>query len=259
MNQINFHTYILYVILSTFAQFVNMTSIDLISISDFLSKPVLPQSNKNTQEININSDLLKKINKPHILMNIFIIMSIFFLTMVNQHLFIEVGKISEKCKDSSWNNVFDIMKPYLLFISLVTLPAFINKYIFGNKKTNFSNKYFSHLINNPIIMYIILLIGVIPWTIYNIISKSNNQMPTSNPKYPYLSIIISSLIFSLIYFGFSDVKLGSKDNLLSFDTFKKLFSMKNFLKYQLMLLLYLALFSYSYVINVGGINYNCNN
>lgn len=257
MNQINFQTYILYIIISTFGQFINMASIDLITISNFLSKSVLPLSNKNTQ-ININSNLLKKINKPHILINSFIILSIFFLTMINQHLFIEIGKISEKCKKASWSNVFDIMKPYLIFISLITLPAIINKYIFGNKQTDFSNKYLNHILNNPVLLYLLLLIGLIPWTIYNIISKSNNQLHTSDPKYPYWSIILSSLTFSLIFFGFSDVKLGSKDNLLSFDTFKKILSIQNFLKYQLMLLLYIALFSYSYVINVGGMNYDCN-
>ena len=257
MNQINFQTYILYIIISTFGQFINMASIDLITISNFLSKSVLPLSNKNTQ-ININSNILKKINKPHILINSFIILSIFFLTMINQHIFIEIGKISENCKKASWSNVFDIMKPYLIFISLITLPAIINKYIFGNKQTDFSNKYLNHILNNPVLLYLLLLIGLIPWTIYHIVSKSNNQLPTSDPKYPYLFIIFSSLIFSLIFFGFSDVKLGSKDNLLSFDTFKKLFSIKNFLKYQLMLLLYIALFSYSYVINVGGMNYDCN-
>jgi len=238
-NQIDFQFFIFLILISGFIQFISMYFLNKISNSNFFN--VKKFNSNSTLNFAKNFNIGKKIDLHYRKNNLtyFIILSIFFITLINQHFFIEYAKIYEKC-DQRYESYLSLGLSILKIISPLII-LFIAKMFIGNKyiKNISNNSKIKYILYNPIIIFIITLLLLILWTIYTIYVHSNKQLPTSNPSYPYLNIILFSFIFSLIYFLY-----GKR---------------KNIFIIMFINIIYISILSYNYVSNVGGINYNCNN
>jgi len=311
MNQIGFGTFVANTIGSSFYNLLSLIFIILISTSNyFKTSNTLPNiginNSKNSKTIN---DTINKISSPRNQILIYTFLYTFFITLVNQHFFIESGKISEDCREASSDNLFTISKPYIIYIGLLILfinnkyarviiiilclsfififivikkVKNINYYIYlpyilfmsilslginhnkdstQNAINNISNKWVKYLLNNQALFYSVILIFLIIWSLYNVVTLSDNQMQTSDPTRPYIAIIGTSVFYTIAFYFviMKNMKYQSINTTwYSSDSLSSLFNFKSLTNISLLTILFISFFTYTYTINVGGVNYDCN-
>ena len=311
MNQIGFGTFVANTIGSSFYNLLSLIFIILISTSNyFKTSNTLPNiginNSKNSKTIN---DTINKLSSPRNQILIYTILYTFFITLINQHFFIESGKISEDCREASSDNLFTISKPYIIYIGLLILfinnkyargiiiflclsfififivikkVKNINYYIYlayilfmsivslginhnkdskQNAINNISNKWVKYLLNNQAQFYSVILFFLIIWSLYNVVTLSDNQMQTSDPTRPYIAIIGTSVFYTIAFYFIimKNMKYQSINTTwYSWDSLSSLFNFKSFTDISLLTILFISFFAYTYTINVGGINYDCN-
>lgn len=267
MNQISFGTFVANTIGSSFYNLLSLIFIILISTSNyFKTSNTLPNigtnNSKNSKTIN---ETINKISSPNNQILIYTILYTFFITLINQHFFIESGKISEDCKKASSHNLWVISYPYLIYFGIILVLSIGIKLTTGNSTqnaiNNISNKWVKYLLNNQAQFYSIILFFLIIWSLYNVVTLSDNQMQTSDPTRPYIAIIGTSVFYTIAFYFviMKNIPYQSiKSTWYSWDSLSSLLNFKSFTNISLLTILFISFFAYSYTINVGGINYNCN-
>lgn len=226
MNQIGFGTWLGYSTLSTFYNLLSIIFILIISKRNYFK-------NYSTKQVTW-----------------YVILYIFFMSLINQHFFIESGKISEDCKKASSSNLWTISMPYIIYFFIISIPYILKKITGKEYKIND---------NSESKMYLIMLGLFSAWSIYNVYTLSDNQMQTSKPSMPYLSIYITTLLYTLgFYFLMNNTIMNEILNQSINSKWYSIFNKEIIINIMILTFLYFSFFAYSYSINVGGINYDCN-
>jgi len=267
MNQIGFGTFVANTIGSSFYNLLSLIFIILISTSNyFKTSNTLPNIGTNNSKTSKTiNETINKISSPNNQILIYTILYTFFITLINQHFFIESGKISEDCREASSDNLWTISYPYLIYFGIMLVLSFGIKLTTGNSTqnaiNNISNKWVKYLLNNQAQFYSIILFFLIIWSLYNVVTLSDNQMQTSNPTRPYIAIIGTSVFYTIAFYFviMKNMKYQSiKSTWYSWDSLSSLFNFKSLTNISLLTILFISFFAYTYTINVGGINYDCN-